>query len=210
LTKIEHLIKAFGTPVVSKVQEKYPGYMTTVDAKVDTAVTLLLGIWAHKIAPSSAMVYAKSALALTPEKLEELKATREAYFAKIEQTLVLLKAKAIALPEQVTTAVQNAIAEAREKILDAHLFEKVKAAYETVLKYPAVVAVLEKTAPYAAKAMEVAGPYATKAVAIAEPYATKAKTIAAPYVTKATEFGAPFVTAIREKVMPAKPVEQLD
>jgi hypothetical protein len=34
LTKIEHLIKAFGTPVVSKVQEKYPGYMTTVDAKV--------------------------------------------------------------------------------------------------------------------------------------------------------------------------------
>lgn len=34
LTKIEDLIKAYGTPVVSKVQEKYPTYMTTVDAKV--------------------------------------------------------------------------------------------------------------------------------------------------------------------------------
>lgn len=34
LTKIEDLIKAYGTPVVSKVQEKYPAYMTTVDAKV--------------------------------------------------------------------------------------------------------------------------------------------------------------------------------
>jgi hypothetical protein len=33
LTKIEDLIKAYGTPVVSKVQEKYPAYMTTVDAK---------------------------------------------------------------------------------------------------------------------------------------------------------------------------------
>ena len=34
LTKIEDLIKAYGAPVVSKVQEKYPTYMTTVDAKV--------------------------------------------------------------------------------------------------------------------------------------------------------------------------------
>merc|ERR1711935_994155 len=39
LTKIEHLIKAYGTPVVSKVQEKYPGYMNTVDAKVQMIKT---------------------------------------------------------------------------------------------------------------------------------------------------------------------------
>ena len=173
-------------------------------------MTLLLGIWAHKIAPSSAMVYAKSALALTPEKLEELKATREAYFAKIEQTLVLLKAKAIALPEQVTTAVQNAIAEAREKILDAHLFEKVKAAYETVLKSPAVVAVLERSAPYVAKATEVAAPYAKKAKLMAEPYVAKATEVAAPYITKATDIATPYVTAIKEKVMGEKTVAQLD
>ena len=71
-------------------------------------MTLLTGIWADKIAPSAPVVYAKSALALTPEKLEELKAAREEYFKKIEATLLLLKAKAVALPEQVTTTVQSA------------------------------------------------------------------------------------------------------
>ena len=59
---------------------------------MDTAVSLLQSIWADRIAPSAPVAYAKSALALTPEKLEELKATREAYFAKIEQTLALLRA----------------------------------------------------------------------------------------------------------------------
>jgi hypothetical protein len=189
LTKIEDLIKAYGTPVVSKVQEKYPAYMTTVDAKVDTAVTLLQSIWADKIAPSAPVAYAKSALALTPEKLEELKATREAYFAKIENTLALLRAKAVALPEKVTAAVTAAIAEARAQVDNAQLFEKVKAAYETVLKYPAVVAVLERAAPAAAKAADAAKPYVAKAAAFAEPY----------------------VAAVKTKVMPGKKtVEQLD
>ena len=246
--------------MVSKVQEKYPAYMTTVDAKVrprpsaaserttwrfftaprvstggifldffvptategsfflsslsrfssttssrfapptlhssfvalpsqvDTAVTLLQSIWADKIAPSAPVAYAKSALALTPEKLEELKATREAYFAKIENTLALLRAKAVALPEKVTAAVTAAIAEARAQVDNAQLFEKVKAAYETVLKYPAVVAVLERAAPAAAKAADAAAPYVAKAAAFAEPY----------------------VAAVKTKVMPSKPVEQLD
>lgn len=178
--------------------------------QVDTAVTLLTGIWADKIAPSAPVVYAKSALALTPEKLEELKAAREEYFKKIEATLLLLKAKAVALPEQVTTTVQSAIAEARTQIDNAHLFEKVKTAYETVLKYPAVVAVLERSAPYVAKATEVAAPYAKKAKLMAEPYVAKATEVAAPYVTKATDIATPYVTAIKEKVMGEKTVAQLD
>ena len=156
--------------------------------QVDTAVTLLQSIWADKIAPSAPVAYAKSALALTPEKLEELKATREAYFAKIEQTLALLRAKAVALPEKLTGAVTAAIAEARAQMDNAQLFEKVKSAYETVLKYPAVVAMLERAAPAAAKAADVAAPYVAKAAAFAEPY----------------------VAAVKTKVMPSKPVEQLD
>ena len=251
LTKIEDLIKAYGAPVVSKVQEKYPTYMTTVDAKVcpphaeprsapppneirdtpcdiffvtgganatrprpgtprsprpprpqvDLAVTALQGIWADKIAPSAPVAYAKAAVALTPEKVEELKAMREAYYAKIEATLESLKSRAVKLPAEVTAAVTAAIAEARARIEDAHLFEKVKAAYETVLAYPAVVAVLERTAPVAAKAADVAAPYVAKA-----------KTIAEPYVVKGMEVAGPYVNAIKEKVMPPKPapVQQLD
>ena len=156
--------------------------------QVDTAVSLLQSIWADRIAPSAPVAYAKSALALTPEKLEELKATREAYFAKIEQTLALLRATAVALPEKVTGAVTAAITEARAQMDNAQLFEKVKSAYETVLKYPAVVAVLERAAPAAAKAADVAAPYVAKAAAFAEPY----------------------VAAVKTKVMPSKPVEQLD
>ena len=70
---------------------------------------------------------------------------------------------------------------------DAQLFEKVKTAYETALKYPAVVAVLEKTAPVAAKAAEVAGPYYVKAKDIATPYVAKATEVAGPYVTMVTD-----------------------
>jgi hypothetical protein len=167
--------------------------------QVDTAVTLLQSIWAEKIAPSAPVAYAKSALALTPEKLEELKATREAYFAKIEQTLLFLKNRAVSLPTEVTSAVTAAIAEARAQIDNAHLFEKVKAAYESVLKYPAVVVVLERAAPIGMKAAEVAGPYVARA-----------KTIAEPYVARATEVAGPYVTMMKEKVMPSKTVEQLD
>ena len=152
LTKIEDLIKAYGAPVVSKVQEKYPAYMTTVDAKVDTAVTLLQGIWEEKIAPSAPVAYAKSALAATPEKIEAIQAMREEYFAKIEATLEALKARAVKLPAEITTALKTAIADARAKIDDAKLFEKVQAAYRMVVEYPTVVAVIEKTAPVAAKA----------------------------------------------------------
>ena len=36
ITKIESLMKVYGAPVVTKVSEKYPGYMTTVDSKVRT------------------------------------------------------------------------------------------------------------------------------------------------------------------------------
>ena len=95
----------------------------------------------------------------------------------------------MALPEKVTGAVTAAIAEARAQVDNAQLFEKVKAAYETVLKYPAVVAVLERAAPAAAKAADVAKPYVAKAAAFAEPY----------------------VAAVKTKVMPGKKtVEQLD
>ena len=105
------------------------------------------------------------------------------------------------LPAEVTAAVTAAIAEARARIEDAHLFEKVKAAYETVLAYPAVVAVLEKTAPVASKAADVAAPYVAKA-----------RTIAEPYVVKGMEVAGPYVNAIKEKVMPPKPApaQQLD
>ena len=169
--------------------------------QVDLAVTALQGIWADKIASSVPVAYAKAAVALTPEKVEELKAMREAYYAKIEATLESLKSRAVKLPAEVTAAVTAAIAEARARIEDAHLFEKVKAAYETVLAYPAVVAVLEKTAPVASKAADVAAPYVAKA-----------RTIAEPYVVKGMEVAGPYVNAIKEKVMPPKPapVQQLD
>ena len=169
--------------------------------QVDLAVTALQGIWADKIASSVPVAYAKAAVALTPEKVEELKAMREAYYAKIEATLESLKSRAVKLPAEVTAAVTAAIAEARARIEDAHLFEKVKAAYETVLAYPAVVAVLEKTAPVASKAADVAAPYVAKA-----------RTIAEPYVVKGMEVAGPYVNAIKEKVMPPKPApaQQLD
>ena len=198
ITKIEDLIKAYGAPVVSKVQEKYPAYMTTVDAKVDTAVTLLQGIWEEKIAPSAPVAYAKSALAATPEKIEAIEAMREEYFAKIEATLEALKARAVKLPAEITTALKTAIADARAKIDDAKLFEKVQAAYRMVVEYPTVVAVIEKTAPVAAKAVDVAGPYYVKA-----------KTIAEPYVVKGMEIAGPYVAAVKARVLP-KTVEQID
>jgi hypothetical protein len=184
--------------VVSKVQEKYPAYMTTVDAKVDTAVTLLQGIWEEKIAPSAPVAYAKSALAATPEKIEAIQAMREEYFAKIEATLEALKARAVKLPAEITTALKTAIADARAKMDDAKLFEKVQAAYRMVVEYPTVVAVIEKTAPVAAKAVDVAGPYYVKA-----------KTIAEPYVVKGMEIAGPYVAAVKARVLP-KTVEQID
>ena len=90
-----------------------------------------------------------------------------------------------------------AIADARAKVDDAQLFEKVKTAYETALKYPAVIAVVEKTAPVAAKAVEVAGPYYVKA-----------KEAATPYVAKATEVAGPYVTMVADKF--TKKVPELD
>ena len=73
----------------------------------------------------------------------------------------------------------------------------VKTAYETALKYPAVLAVVEKTAPVAAKAVEVAGPYYVKA-----------KEAATPYVAKATEVAGPYVTMVADKF--TKKVPELD
>ena len=174
-------------PVVAKVQEKYPEYMTTVDGKVDVVVSKAVDIWTSKIAPSAPVAMAKSALAEVAPKVEELLAQREEYFKKIEAFLADLKAKAVALPAEVSAAITKAIAEARAKIDDAQLFEKVKTAYETALKYPAVVAVLEKYAPVAAKAVEVAGPYYVKAKDIATPYVAKATEVAGPYVTMVTD-----------------------
>merc|ERR1719409_2645024 len=162
--------------------------MTTVDAKVDTAVTLLQGIWEEKIAPSAPVAYAKSALAATPEKIEAIQAMREEYFAKIEATLEALKARAVKLPAEITTALKTAIADARAKIDDAKLFEKVQAAYRMVVEY----------APVAAKAVDVAGPYYVKA-----------KTIAEPYVVKGMEIAGPYVAAVKARVLP-KTVEQID
>merc|ERR1712100_718786 len=172
ITKIEDLIKAYGMPV---------------DGKVDVVVTKAVDIWTSKIAPSVPVAMAKSALAAYPVKVEELLAQREEYFKKIEAFLADLKAKAVALPAEVSAAITKAIAEARAKIDDAQLFEKVKTAYETALKSPAVVAVLEKTAPVAAKAAEVAGPYYVKAKDIATPYVAKATEVAGPYVTMVTD-----------------------
>ena len=104
------------------------------------------------------------------------------------------------LPAEVTAAVTAAIAEARARIEDAHLFEKVKAAYETVLAYPRL-SPCSKTAPVASKAADVAAPYVAKA-----------RTIAEPYVVKGMEVAGPYVNAIKEKVMPPKPApaQQLD
>ena len=65
-------------PVVAKVQEKYPEYMTNVDGKVDVVVTKAVDIWTSKIAPSAPVAMAKSALAAYPVKVEELLAQRGA------------------------------------------------------------------------------------------------------------------------------------
>ena len=170
--------------------------MTTVDAKVDTAVTLLQGIWEEKIAPSAPVAYAKSALAATPEKIEAIQAMREEYFAKIEATLEALKARAVKLPAEITTALKTAIADARAKIDDAKLFEKVQAAYRMVVEYPTVVAVIE-TAPVAAKAVDVAGPYYVK------------QDHRGAYVVKGMEIAGPYVAAVKARVLP-KTVEQID
>jgi hypothetical protein len=124
-------------------------------------------------------------------------AQREEYFKKIEAFLADLKAKAVALPAEITAAITAAIADARAKVDDAQLFEKVKTAYETALKYPAVIAVVEKTAPVAAKAVEVAGPYYVKA-----------KEAATPYVANATEVAGPYVTMVADKF--TKKVPELD
>ena len=175
-------------PVVSKVQQKYPEYMNTVDGKVDDVVSKAVDIWTSKIAPSAPVTMAKSAIAAYPGKVETLMAQREEYFKKIEAFLADLKAKAVALPAEITAAITAAIADARAKVDDAQLFEKVKTAYETALKYPAVIAVVEKTAPVAAKAVEVAGPYYVKA-----------KEAATPYVAKATEVVGPYVTMVADK-----------
>jgi hypothetical protein len=112
---------------------------------------------------------------------------REEYFKKIELTLQALKDRAVALPADLTAAITAAIANARSNIEDAHLFDRVKAAYDAVLKYPAVVAVIEKTAPVAAKAVDMATPYVTTAKDMATPYVTKAVEVATPYATKAVD-----------------------
>jgi len=194
LTKIEGLINLYGAPVVSKVSEKYPEYMTTVDSKVDTAVTLLQNIWTNRVATSTPVTYAKSAVAMAPGKLEELKVAREEYLKKIEATLALLATRAVALPADLHNVLVSAIAQARIQLDNNHVFEKVKAAYDAVLKYPAVVAVIERTAPVAAKAVD-----------LAAPYYVKAKDMAGPYVAKVGESVGPYVTAIKDKVFYAAP-----
>ena len=108
-------------PVVSKVQEKYPEYMNTVDGKVDDVVSKAVDIWTSKIAPSAPVTMAKSAIAAYPGKVETLMAQREEYFKKIEAFLADLKAKAVALPAEITAAITAAIADARAKVDDAHL-----------------------------------------------------------------------------------------
>lgn len=209
LTKIEDLIMAYGKPVVSKVSEKYPSYMTTVDTKVDTAVTILQDIWANKIVASTPGTWAKSVIAQTPTSIEELSQAREEYFKKIELTLQALKDRAVALPADLTAAITAAIANARSNIEDAHLFDRVKAAYDAVLKYPAVVAVIEKTAPVAAKAVDMATPYVTTAKDMATPYVTKAVEVATPYATKAVDMATPYVEYAKNKVW-AAPAGQVE
>ena len=44
----------------------------------------------------------------------------------------------------------------------------------------------------------------------AAPAAAKAADAAAPYVAKAAAFAEPYVAAVKTRVMPSKPVEQLD
>ena len=166
---------------------------------MDTAVSLIQDIWTKKIASSTPVSYAKSAIAMAPAKVEELKAAREEYFRQIETTLKALKLRAVKLPTELTTAITTAIADARANLENAHLFDKVKAAYDAVLKYPAVVAVVEKTTPYAVKAVDMATPYYVTAKDMATPYATKAVDIAKPYVAKAGEVAGPYVTAIKDK-----------
>ena len=145
-------------------------------------MSMLQSIWDTRIAPSAPVAYAKNVYAAAPGKVEELNAMREEYFKKIEATLETLKARAVKLPTELTCAITAAIAEARAKIDDAQLFERVKAAYETVLKYPAVVAAVEKATPVAARAVEISTPYYNKAVEVAGPYVTKVGNVAAPYV----------------------------
>jgi len=186
LTKIEDLIKAYGSPVVSKVAEKYPAVATHVDDKVDVAVTLLQDIWKSRIASSTPATYAKGVAADMPAKLEAIKAAREDYFKKIEATLETLKAKAVTLPTDLKTGLTTAIADARAKLESAHLFERVKMAYETVLKYPAVVAVIEKSGPVIDKAA-----------------AALATVQASPYYVKAVDAVGPYVTNIKERLYPA-------
>lgn len=99
----------------------------------------------------------------------------------------------MALPAELTSAITAAIAEARSNLENAHLFEKVKAAYDAVLKYPAVVAIIDKTAPVAAKAVD-----------MASPYYTVAKDVATPYVEKVGKVAGPYMAAIKGKMFPEK------
>ena len=99
------------------------------------------------------------------------------------------KTSAVALPAELPAAIAAAIAEARSNLGSTHLFGKVRAAYDAVLKYPAVVSFIERTAPMAAKAVDLAAPY----------YAS-AKDLATPYVTKVVEVAEPYVAAIKGKV----------
>lgn len=128
----------------------------------------------------------------TPHAHTRASQAREEYFKRIEATLETLKARAVSLPTELTAAITAAIADARANLENAHLFDRVKAAYDAVLKYPAVVAVVEKTAPVAAKAVD-----------MATPYYISAKDMASPYVTKVGEVAGPYVTAIKDKVWAA-------
>jgi|AntAceMinimDraft_1070359.scaffolds.fasta_scaffold13542_2 hypothetical protein len=115
--------------------------------------------------------------------------SREAFFKSIEAAMEKFKTSAVALPAELPAAIAAAIAEARSNLGSTHLFGKVRAAYDAVLKYPAVVSFIERTAPMAAKAVDLAAPY----------YAS-AKDLATPYVTKVVEVAEPYVAAIKGKV----------
>ena len=137
-------------------------------------MSMLQSIWDTRIAPSAPVAYAKNVLR---------RRAREGRGTQRDARGVLQEDRSDARDAQGARGEapdgahgapsRPRIAEARAKIDDAQLFERVKAAYETVLKYPAVVAAVEKATPVAARAVEIGTPYYNKAVEVAGPYVTK-------------------------------------
>jgi len=141
LESIEAAIQYYGGPLVEKAQAAAPHLVAEVDAKVDTTVVSAEALWARGRAyvPGVGLVITKVQQAV-PDNLEAFHQAREKYFALLEQSLEVVKKKLPALPQDALNQVGTAIAQARAQgeANSRALFERVVAAWETLLANPKV------------------------------------------------------------------------